>query len=148
MSNVILICMEDSLYRISVKALIQDDSGKTLVVRTGDDRGWTLPGGGVDHGEDVIQGLQREIGEELGSSASEIGRTPVVLHTHQTVEGRRAGTWVMWVVYEARLDAQTISQDMAPDGVAHDYVDLAKLEITDVQGNEQPLFIKLRELGL
>jgi ADP-ribose pyrophosphatase YjhB (NUDIX family) len=140
--------MEDSLYRISVKALIQDESGKTLVVRTGDDRGWTLPGGGVDHGEDVVQGLQREILEELGSSASEIGRTPVVLHSNQAGEGRRAGTWVMWVVYEARLEEETIAQDNAPDGVAYDYIDLAQLPIADVQQNEQALFIKLKELGL
>lgn len=140
--------MEDSLFRISVKALIQDDSGKTLVVRTGDDRGWTLPGGGVDHGEDVIGGLQREIGEELGSRAVEIGKTPILLHTHQTVEGRRAGTWVLWTVYEAKLDAQTIAQDVAPDGVAYEYIDLASLDIADVQTNEQPLFMKLKELGL
>lgn len=140
--------MEDSLFRISVKALIQNEAGKTLVVRTGDDRGWTLPGGGVDHGEDILQGLQRELGEELGSTALEIGKTPVMLHTHQTIAGRRAGIWVMWVVYEAKLDAQTIAQDSAPDGVAHEYVDLALLDIADVQGNEQPLFIKLKGLGL
>lgn len=140
--------MKDCLYRISVKALIQNEAGQTLVVRTGDDTGWTLPGGGVDHGEDVVQGLQREIQEELGSCATDIGKTPVVVHTHQTVAGRRAGTWVMWVVYEAQLGDNTIDQDNAPDGAAYSYISLAKLPITDVQQNEQPLFIKLKEFGL
>lgn len=140
--------MEDSLYRISVKALIQNEAGATLVVRTGKDRGWTLPGGGVDHGEDIVEGLQREVREELGSALSEIGKMPVVLHSDQAVSGRREGTWVMWVVYEAQLDNQIINQEHAPDGVAHEWVNLQDLDISDVQDNEQPLFVRLKKLGL
>jgi len=140
--------MEDSLYRISAKALIQNDAGQTLVVRTGDDRGWTLPGGGIDHGEDVVEGLRREISEELGSHRSEVGRMPVLLHSDQAVSGRRGGTWVMWVVYEAKLEEGSISQDAAPDGMAYAYVSLATLDLKDIQTNEQPLFIELKELGL
>lgn len=140
--------MEDSLYRISAKALIQNDSGQTLVVRTGNDRGWTLPGGGVDHGEDILEGLSREFQEELGSAYSEVGKKPVLLHSNQAVSGRREGTWVMWVVYEARMASETIDQEKAPDGAAFDYVGLQELDIAAVENNEQPLFIKLKELGL
>lgn len=140
--------MEDSLYRISVKALIQNETGQTLVVRTGRDWGWTLPGGGVEHGEDVQEGLRREILEEVGSHAIKVGRTPVVLHSHVKTEGKSAGVWVMWVVYEARIDEGVVSQKNAPDGVAFDYIDIQKLDIKTIQTNEQPLFIRLKELGL
>ncbi|MDB5162984.1 MAG: hypothetical protein JWN28_591 [Candidatus Saccharibacteria bacterium] len=52
----------ESFYRVSVKAVIQNDSGEVLAVHEGED--WTLPGGGVDHGEDPLTALKRELYEE------------------------------------------------------------------------------------
>lgn len=40
----------NAFYRVSVKALIKDDSGNILVVKENQDT-WSLPGGGLDHGE-------------------------------------------------------------------------------------------------
>jgi len=55
----------DSLYRVSLKAVIRDADGKVLVVKEARDSHWNLPGGGMDHGETINQGLKRELYEEL-----------------------------------------------------------------------------------
>lgn len=55
----------DSLYRVSLKAIIRDEDGKVLVVKEKADDHWNLPGGGMDHGETIHEGLKRELYEEL-----------------------------------------------------------------------------------
>ncbi|RYH58779.1 MAG: NUDIX hydrolase, partial [Alcaligenaceae bacterium] len=55
----------NAFYRVSVKALIRDDAGNVLVVKENQDT-WSLPGGGIDHGEVPEVALLRELKEELG----------------------------------------------------------------------------------
>lgn len=54
----------NTFYRVSVKALIKNDSGAILVVKEHQDK-WELPGGGLDHGESIHDCLRRELKEEL-----------------------------------------------------------------------------------
>jgi 8-oxo-dGTP diphosphatase len=51
-------------------AIIKNDSAAIAVVKT--EKGYFLPGGGVDSGEEIESALKREIVEEIGY-ASEIG---------------------------------------------------------------------------
>lgn len=55
----------DYLYRISLKGFILNDEGKVLVVKETGRSYWDLPGGGMDHGEDVKTALAREMKEEV-----------------------------------------------------------------------------------
>lgn len=55
----------DYLYRISLKGLIRDSSGKVLVVKESGRDWWDLPGGGMDHGESIESALSRELNEEV-----------------------------------------------------------------------------------
>ncbi|QQS22353.1 NUDIX hydrolase [Candidatus Saccharibacteria bacterium] len=56
----------DAFYRVSVKAVIRNDSGHVLCVTETERDLWELPGGGLDHGETIQQGLSRELAEEIG----------------------------------------------------------------------------------
>lgn len=55
----------NTFYRTSIKAVIRNEDGEVLVVKEHQDK-WELPGGGLDHGEDIHDCLRRELAEELG----------------------------------------------------------------------------------
>jgi 8-oxo-dGTP diphosphatase len=57
----------DDWYRLSVHAVITDSSGAVLLLKASyGDGAWGLPGGALDPGETIHEGLRRECHEELG----------------------------------------------------------------------------------
>ncbi|WP_274650111.1 NUDIX hydrolase [Paenibacillus humicola] len=57
----------DDTFRFGVHAVITNpDAHILLLKRTYGNKGWSLPGGGVDPGETIHQALRRECREELG----------------------------------------------------------------------------------
>jgi len=87
-----------TIYRVSVKALITNDRNQVLVLKEGQDF-WSLPGGGLEHGELQPDCLRREIMEELGVSDIEIGE----IAYSKTFYLDRRDAWMIWVVYRATL---------------------------------------------
>ena len=57
--------MSDSLFRISLKAYIENEKGEVLVVKERGRSWWDLPGGGMEHGENIKEALKRELKEEV-----------------------------------------------------------------------------------
>ena len=65
--------MHKPTHRVGAFAIIFDDEGRVLVSRRVDSGWFNLPGGGVDPGESVPEGLIREVREETGLEV-EVGR--------------------------------------------------------------------------
>lgn len=85
-------------YRVSVKALITDKKGRFLLQK--EERGvWDLPGGGLNFGENPVEGLKREIKEEMGLELKNINTQPCYFVTAQYDET----PWFSNVVYEAQV---------------------------------------------
>lgn len=90
---------DECYYRVSIKGVAVDATGKFLLTR--EDNGmWELLGGGLDHGEDPIEGLQREIHEETGLEVIYVSSSPKYFVTSQ-----RLGhdTFIANVIYEIKL---------------------------------------------
>jgi ADP-ribose pyrophosphatase YjhB (NUDIX family) len=59
--------MTDSPHHsVSVAAVIVDDRDRALLVRRRDNGHWEPPGGVLELGEDILEGLRREVAEETG----------------------------------------------------------------------------------
>lgn len=58
----------DYLYRVSIKGLVRNRNGEVLVVKESGRDWWDLPGGGMDHGEDLKMAIAREMYEEVSLS--------------------------------------------------------------------------------
>ncbi len=63
-------------YRVSIKALILDETRTKFLVVQEDNGKWEFPGGGLDWGEKPHEGLARELQEEMGLEACLINQTP------------------------------------------------------------------------
>ena len=55
----------DYLYRISIKGLVRNKDGEVLVVKETGRDWWDLPGGGMDHTENLKSAIAREMKEEV-----------------------------------------------------------------------------------
>jgi len=99
----------NTIYRVAVKAFVTDSQNRVLLVKESIDI-WSLPGGGLDHGESPQDCLRREIQEELGIKDVVIGE----LAYTTTIYLDRQDMWMIWIVYRAKLG----STNFAPaDGV-------------------------------
>lgn len=61
--------IDDSLYRVAVRALIVSGNKMLAVKEVDGGDWWAIPGGGVDYGESLKSCLLREISEEIGVSS-------------------------------------------------------------------------------
>jgi ADP-ribose pyrophosphatase YjhB (NUDIX family) len=71
-----------------------------------DEERWTLPGGGLDHGEDPRAAVIREVREETGLEAS-VGTTAHVFshHAQRLWRGRRVDAHALRIVYDGWVAA-------------------------------------------
>jgi 8-oxo-dGTP diphosphatase len=70
-------------FRFGVHAIIINSDGNVLMLRrTYGNKGWSLPGGGVDPGETIHQALFRECHEELGIELCNVILTGFYYHSN------------------------------------------------------------------
>ncbi|WP_447645110.1 NUDIX hydrolase [Nocardioides zeae] len=127
--------------RVAAYAVIVRDGAillSRLAQRVTKDELWTLPGGGLDHGEDPRDAVVREVREETGLEA-EVGDAARVYSAHLPGvwrDGRRVDAHALRIVYEGRV---------APDAPAPHVVevdgstmDAAWVPLADVTGAPCP----------
>ncbi len=89
-------------YRVSIKALILNETrDKFFLCREHDGR-WELPGGGLDWGESTETCLRRELQEEMGLNATSIAERPSYFFTGQSTNYPEVK--IANVLYEVTLE--------------------------------------------
>lgn len=99
-----------SLRRLGGYGLVTDPAGRLLLSRIAEgfpgEGTWHLPGGGVDHGEQVRAALRREVAEETGQRAG-VGAMVGVVHHHSTgvrgPEAEETEIYGVWVFFHAHV---------------------------------------------
>ena len=89
----------NAFYRVSIKALILDESGKKFAVILEDSTWWELPGGGLDWGESPEVCLKREIKEEMGLVVTDVASLP----SYYLIGKNEAGKWSLNLVFETKV---------------------------------------------
>lgn len=90
----------DCFYRVSVKALVLNESKDKFLICEEETGVWELPGGGLNWGEIPQQDLSREVYEEMGIKVTGVADNPSYFITAQSTN---RGVWIVNVVYETTL---------------------------------------------
>ncbi len=93
--------IKNGYYRLSVKALILDETRTKFLLAQEDNEKWELPGGGLDWGENFEEGIKREVMEEMGLVVSSVSKHPSYLTTAQRDSD---GTWTANILFETTLE--------------------------------------------
>jgi 8-oxo-dGTP pyrophosphatase MutT (NUDIX family) len=85
---------------LGTHAVVRDADGRVLLVRHGYQRGWRLPGGGVDAGETPDEAIRRELHEELGLQGGSIALLGMYARRHFWI----GNVVILYRIEGARLD--------------------------------------------
>lgn len=130
---------EPCFYRVSVKGIVIDDQNRILLARESDGM-WDMLGGGLDHDEDPIACLKREIQEETGLTVTKIWPEPKYF---VTAYKEKNDVHIANVVY--RIELQNL--DFAPSDECQELRFFSAQEMRDLNlpPNMQALVAKIME---
>lgn len=95
--------IRNRFYRVSVKALILNETRDKFLLCKQENDVWDLPGGGLDWGKKAHSELAREIMEEMGLTPTKIADRPsYFLGGFQMTND--PNFWVVNIVYEVELE--------------------------------------------
>jgi len=89
----------NNYYRVSMKALILDATGKKFAIVLEDNGWWELPGGGLDWGESPEACIRREIREEMGLAVTHVAPFP----SYYLIGQNMTGSWTLNLVFETKV---------------------------------------------
>ena len=98
----------DSFHRVTVKALVVKD-GKIFLIKESPELSgkWELPGGGLDFGEEIHEGLKREVEEEMGVKVKSIEDRPMYVWTWR-YENKRNMDWYYSLVVAYKVEFENL----------------------------------------
>lgn len=105
----------DYLYRISLKCLVRNDKDEVLVVKEAGRDYWDLPGGGMDHGEDIKSAIAREMKEEVNLEGD---FTYAIIDVDEPGHLKEHGLWQIRLIFEVVPYSMTFSVGDDGDEVA------------------------------
>jgi 8-oxo-dGTP diphosphatase len=121
----------DSFFRVSVKGLFVKD-GKILLFKEPKKLSgkWELPGGGLNFGEDIQEGLKREIEEETGIKIKSLAKRPLYAWTWR-FENKRNMDWYYSLVLAYQIEVESL--DFKPSEECEEIGFFSKEQLNDIE---------------
>lgn len=116
----------DSLFRLSAKGLVRNESGQVLVVKETGRSGWDLPGGGIDQKESIKQAIARELHEEVMLTGDFTYR---IIAIEEPALLKRAQIWQVRLIFEVKPESMIFEPGDDGDEVA--FIDPEQLKDSD-----------------
>ena len=113
----------DYLYRVSIKSLVRNEKGEILVVKETGRNNWDLPGGGIDHGEDIKLAIAREMKEEVNLEGD---FTYTIIDVVDPIRLATRDFWQLRLIYEVKPINMNFSAGEDGDEVAFMQADMFK----------------------
>lgn len=129
--------------RVAAYAVITDDDGRVLLARWIDGRrvAWTMPGGGIEAGEDPEDAMRREVREETGYVARVgdlLGVDSRVIPANRRSREADAPLHTLRIVYSAEITGGRLrfeehgSTDMAAWFTIDEIKELQRVKLVDI----------------
>jgi 8-oxo-dGTP diphosphatase len=129
----------DSFFRVTVKGLCVRGGKILLLKETPDISGkWEMPGGGLDFGESIPAGLEREIREETGLKVSEMSKAPIYAWTYK-YEGKRGMDWYYTLVLAYRIELESLDFTPSDECEAIGFFSKDELKTNELNGQTNEL---------
>lgn len=122
----------NKFFQVSVKGLCFNKQGKLLLIQQ-DDLRWELPGGRLEHGEDLINALVRECKEELGVEVNLLDPRPIFAYS--TMDRRGVGRFMIFF----RIDITDFNFPKNGECIDHAFYSKHELENLNVVQQLQEL---------
>jgi ADP-ribose pyrophosphatase YjhB (NUDIX family) len=116
----------DYLYRLSIKGIIFNNAGEILFVKESGRDWWDLPGGGMDHGEDIKTAIAREMKEEVNLTGNFSYK---IVHVDDPAELKNAKVLQVRLIFVIRPEVMEFSPGDDGDEVA--FIPLERLKEID-----------------
>jgi 8-oxo-dGTP diphosphatase len=76
---------QQARHSVSVTGVITDDRGRALLIQRRDNHRWEPPGGVLEPGESIHDGLRREVREETGLDVEPVALTGVYKNMNRAI---------------------------------------------------------------
>lgn len=116
----------DYLYRISIKGLVRSSTGEVLVVKEAGRDYWDLPGGGMDHSEDLRLAIAREMKEEVNLEGDFSYK---ILYVDEPAYLKTHDFWQVRLIFT--VDPETMQFSAGEDGDEVAFIDPKVFENSD-----------------
>ncbi len=129
----------DSFHCVTIKGLYVKD-GKVLLVREREKQTpWEMPGGGLDFGEDIKEGLKREVREEMGLNVTKISEKPVYVWTYKYPPNSRKVGWYYSFVVVFRVEFEHLNITPTDECEAVEFFSKEELQSLPLSGQAKKL---------
>ena len=126
--------------RLGCSAAIFDDQGRVLLTKRQDNGQWCLPSGGVESGESVAEGCEREVLEETGLSVRVKRLVGVYSHPDQlTVYSETDKFQIIALHFEAEIVSGELG--LSNETSDYGYFTMEEIEKLDMLGRHKERII-------